>query len=106
MIPYSPLEWQGIEWDTRPGLLSFPRGSLLKIEYALKNLVCRHSISPRDLEHMSGQLQLASLVGPVGWALLKSLIDTIRSQAHVGFRDLRVPFTLLLQAFLFRFIYD
>ena len=104
LVPSDSLEWLGIQWDARTGHMSLPGDKVVSLRQDLRKLLRRRFISRRDLERMYGKLQFASLVDPVGKALLKSLNWTFRSLARKGLRDRRLPFPLHLKASLRRWL--
>ena len=91
LSPAKVFEWLGIKWDTSEAMLSLPRDKITSLSRDLSAFTRKSLVSRRQVERILGKLQFASLVDPIGKALLKNLNPFFRHLARKGLRDKLFP---------------
>ena len=104
LVPAQSFQWLGVHWDTRAATVSLPREKVPSLSRDLLRFLARTSISRRDLERVLGKLQFASLIDPIGKALLKDTNRFLRSSANQRWRDKKVLFPPSLRGSLKRWL--
>ena len=104
LVPSRQFQWLGVFWNTASATLSLPLDKVTSLTRDLLGFLSRTFITRRQLEQILGKLQFASLVDPVGKALLKGLNSFLRSKARKGARDSLYPFPLPLRRSLRRWL--
>ena len=102
--PAQVFEWLGVRWDTRSARIDLPEEKVISLSQDLLSFTNRDLISRREIERTLGRLQFASLVDPIGKALLKNLNGFLKSLATRRGRDRKVPFPPQLKTSLRRWL--
>ena len=104
LTPCQSLEWLGVTWNMKSGLLSLPLDKVSSLTRDLSSFLRSSTTTRRQIERFLGRLQFAALVDPVGKALLKSLNSTYRAYAKKGLRDKKQLFPNSLKRGLKRWL--
>ena len=102
--PSQCFDWLGIRWNTETCRFSIPRDKVKALRKDLKGFIKAKSLTRRQLERVMGRLQFASLVDPLGKALLKSVNHHLRQFARSQKRDWLTVFPRSLKVSVSRWL--